>query len=232
MKTSFKLILISCALISLVYSCKKDSELTIDETPSGNPTIVAAAPDSIYHKILSPYIILNPITNLVLHVTGCGYVYNPFDTITTYDLDLDSNGVNDLHFISKSYYEIHSASYPCVNFLRATTISPLNSNYSLGIIPPTSPTQYQTYYYSLGDTIGASCIFDNLSNFSAIYYNYGFYPVSVHGGDFYLPIKKILNNKTQYGWMKIDTIGYGGIIIKEYAINSTNNNQIICGQIH
>lgn len=35
-----------------------------------------------------------------------------------------------------------------------------------------------------------------------------------------------------YGWMKIDTIGYGGIIIKEYAINNTNGNKIICGQTH
>ena len=232
MKTIFQSISVCFTLVLFAYSCKRDTgpiEPALEVAQS-----VSVAQDSIHHKVLSPYVILNPITNLVMHPSGCGYVFNPHDTITTYDLDLDSNGVADLQFLSKAYYEFHSASSPCVNYLRSTNISALNSSDSLGFIPYTPINMYifKTLFHSLGDTIDGTNRFQSQSGFSFYVYMGMSSPEAIHGGDFYLPLKRTLNNKTMYGWMKIDTIGYGGIIIKEYAINNTNGNKIICGQTH
>jgi len=231
--TSLNMFLLICNVLSIfVYSCKKDIGPVTPKVEDLQS--VSVAPDSIHYKVLSPYIILNPITNLVMHSSGCGYVFNPHDTITTYDLDLDSNGVADLQFLSKAYYEFHSASSPCVNYLRSTNISALSPSDSLGFIPyvPNNIYIFKTLYSSFGDTIDGGNRFQNQSNFSYYVYQGLSRPEAIHGGDFYLPLKRTLNNKTMYGWIKIDTIGHGGIIIKEYAINSTNGNKIICGQTH
>lgn len=230
MRLSIKFWLINVALILIIYSCKKDVA-SIPETPvviAPNPTVLA--PDSIYHKILSPYIVLNPVLYLQMHPSGCGMVNFPSDSLTSYNLDLDSNGVDDVTFSSTLYYETHSASWPCANYMRNTNIGSIATSCLLGHTGLNSTTI--NYYFSLGDTINNNTTFHNSLGFSVNVWQSYSHPLAIHGGDFYLPIKQQLNSKTMYGWIKIDTIGLGGIIIKEYAINSTNNKPIRCGQIY
>ena len=48
-------------------------------------------------------------------------------------------------------------------------------------------------------------------------------------GEKYLGFKMYRSGKTMFGWVRIESIGYNGVIIKDFAINKTNNNFILAG---
>lgn len=213
-----------------VFSCTKDKAVVVPgktTTPDHiDSTIVVA--DSIHHKVLNPYILLNPTLYTYASPSGCGNVPFPSDTIITWLMDLDSNGTNDLRFTAKNYYQMVSASNPCANYLFYTSIETLNNSDSIGT---PKLELYSTYFLSLGDAVNENLNYINYESFCALGQGGGTHPVAINGGaGFYLPIKRTFGGKTNFGWVLLDTVGNNGIAIREYAINSTNGRPIKCGQ--
>lgn len=221
------LVILFIAAFASFQSCKKDKKnepVNLPEETSQTPQV---APDSIYYKNIVPDVEIYSIQGYTPHPSNCGNVQYPSDTLATYLLDLDSNNIADIYFEAKSFMQFYSASSPCVNYFYGTKASAINSVDSLGASIFWQPTPK---ILLAGDTINSSLIaFGNEvtigGHLNPQYPSFmNFYGVK------YLPFKRTMNNKTMYGWILVERTTNNRIIIKEYAINVTNNKQIICGQ--
>jgi hypothetical protein len=153
-------------------------------------------------------------------------VWSPSDTNVIDSVYMENPAVYDLKFGVRNYYQFLSASNPCVNYNQTITMA-----FSLSSDSVAAYNQFNTCvrFLSKGDTIG------NQLKFSRS----GYIDTNVHNqlpfncnftGEQYLAIKKTVGKRTFYGWVLIERIGSYGIIIKESALNKSDDRPIICGQ--
>jgi hypothetical protein len=245
-----KLSLLIVFVVILVSSCKKDVEIglakpenklsvvspldtttsnPVDTTANSNDTTntVQSLNDSILYTNASN-VILNSVLYYYIYPAACGYVPFPSDSLVLDSLDLDADGIFDYRFKSQTQYYFQSASNPCVNYHFFRDIIGLSPTDSVGILM----NQYRgVKLLSAGDTIDDRLIFFPNAPFSltATMAAYNGFTNSV-AGDKFIAVKKVTNNNTMFGWIRLDSIGGNGLIIKDFAINRADKRAIACGQ--
>lgn len=219
-KTLFLLSVVSFFLIS---GCERDEDLT--------PAAAAATPqpDTIVHLDITD---ISLISNYTGHPSGCGQIPTPSDTLMVDSLDLDQDGSYDIRFENKHEYNVVSASSPCVNYNCHVTAGMLHPTDTLAMHPV---DLWWINMLNENDTINSSVSFNGLPG-AYLFINTRDHiflgPYSFHNfvGDTYMAFKLNHSGKTMYGWIKIESLPFNGVIIKEFAINKTNGNSIACGQ--
>lgn len=211
-----KIFILSIVFLTALQGCKKDAESEIiSPSSTGSGTI--------YYKDLTP----DALIQSYLGTTGSGpYTPYPSDSIATYYLDIDSNGISDIRFEAKANYYPHPSPH-YDHYHHSTWISSLSTEYSLGCpLVFSSCTICQIKFFSLGDPVNSQTTFGSsttLGSYGTISW------AAIPAGDKYLPFKRVINNKTMYGWIRVNTAPNNGVIIKDYALNTTSR-QITCGQ--
>lgn len=208
------------------YTCKKDAAI-MTPTPVSTPTPIA--PDSINYTDIAD---ISLISTTVMHPSMCGVIPSPNDTTMSDSIDIDLDGIFDMKFVNTHYYNPVSASSPCVNYNCYIQVNMINIIDTIAF--------YNNEYWWI-DNLYLNDTIDNDLNYN--YFNYPFNnliisyhcqsgPPGIHNftGEKYLGFKMFRSGKTMFGWVRIESIGYNGVIIKDFAINKTNNNPILCGQ--
>lgn len=208
----------------LLFSCEEDEELL--HSPMAPPP----APDTIIYTDIPDFSLITVFDSTLPGVT---WIPLPQDTLISDSIDVDLDGIYDVKFYLKHWYDFVSASNPSANY---------GCSISVGTIQPTDTIAfYDTHYWWIEDLYLNDIVDDNL-NFG--YYPYpaigryisyqkvGTGPPAIHNftGEKYVGFKMFRNNKTMFGWVRIESVGYNGVIVKDFAVNTTNGNSIRCGQ--
>lgn len=225
-----KTFLYTILLIATVFfcACERDVPIKAPNT-SITPSIPPPSPDSIIYTDIPD---INLISNMIPHPSGCGYIPTPSDTIVSDSIDIDLDGVYDMKFINEHYLYWISASSPCYNFNCKISVKMINIIDTIAF--------YNDEYWWIDELYLNDSIDNNLN------YNYYNYPINqpfisyhctsgppgIHNfiGEKYLGFKMYRSGKTMFGWVRIESVGYNGVIIRDFAVNQTNNNLILAGQ--
>lgn len=228
----FIFLLISCVCF---YTCKKDPSLAPIPPKVISPPVPPPAPDTIIYTDISDISLKTTVLTFTAPNSSCS-VPNPsgekFDSV---DIDLD--GAYDLRFSINSYYYFLSMSSSCINYNCIISVSTINKMNELSIY-----NENVTYNWInsllLNDTINNNLRYKSADKYPSIlimhyanYYSSIYSPTTAHNlsGEKYLGLKMLRNGKIMFCWIRIESDGYG-IIIKDFAINKTNNNPTLCGQ--
>jgi len=136
----------------------------------------------------------------------------PNDSAITYLIDMDYDDDDDFKITVSHFDEGYSHEH-CVVYTFYIMLDAISPNESIA----TKPLKFND-------------IINDQNEWSEHLYLYvdnsmG-YPPSADFTDCYIGIK-VLNN---YGYIKVSKLNNNGIIVEEYAINKTENADIICGQ--
>lgn len=219
MRTILSLIFLS----SFFISCERDEELL------HSPMMPPPAPDTIIYTDIPDFSLITVFDSTN---PGVSWIPLPQDTLITDSIDVDLDGIFDVKFYLKHWYSFISASNPAANY---------GCSISVGTILPTDTIAfYDTHYWwiadlYLNDLVSNSLHYDYFSINSTgrfISYQFGTGPPGIHNftGEKYLGFKMFRNNKTMFGWVRIESVGYNGVIVKDFAVNLTDGNSILCGQ--
>jgi FlgD Ig-like domain len=152
---------------------------------------------------------------------------NPDSVITVgnaYNLDLNNDGISDFQFYSNSAGS--QGSCYVVNF----GVTALNAD---SII---------LAEFALNEKIGDTTVWNHASSLNNLRKCYcqrnpdlGNYTRRCTGfagsGDWYLPLKIVVNNLVYYGWVRLSESAFGlSLTIKDYAYNSIPNQPILAGE--
>lgn len=217
------LIIVFCAFLS----CKKDTKVSESgESPVSTPTPPSGPqPDSIFYHDVNPDTAIYSIRTYTTYQHWSGYCTKslPDDSTSQMFLDVDGNSVPDVIFNASHTFTVTGSS--CGQIWRQIGANSQNSSLTFFTETPTPFVKY----FNAGDTIKVSggttswCTF--LVSSQGFYHQP--YPIPVEK---YLGIKKVINGKTYCGWVRFVLEQKNGIIIKEYAINKTDDNYILAGQ--
>lgn len=207
-----------------IASCSKDVDLT-EVNPTLPPsTPVPLGPDTILYTNPADIYLVSPIGSYF----PCSPIPIPLDTLFSDSIDLDLDGTFDLKFSDKHYIQGFSASNPCPTYRCHLSVVGMNSNIKIATTPP-------SYY---GGIVGFY-INDSISSTND-YFQYAFLKgapmigpayIVTSPGEYYIGIQLIQSSKTIYGWVRLENTGMNGVIIKDYAVNITNGNPILAGQM-
>jgi hypothetical protein len=185
--------------------------------------------DSIEHTILDPPVSLTSVSswNPPTLEYNC-YQPVPESSSASYDLDMDEDGNPDFRIDISNWYEFHSASDHCMNFMYYSSVSSLQPGDSVAVISrgpncalalsPNSPISGSLIFSKLAETVrrywmAMSC--NNKTSQDATYYGF--------------KLKK--GSGAVYGWLMMT---YNGtthtMTIQEFAYNRTVGNLILAGQ--
>ena len=202
------------------YTCKKDAPikgLTPTVIPPSSP-----GPDSIVYTDIADLSLISPTGSYF----PCSPIPIPIDTLFSDSIDLDSDGTYDLKFIDKHYILGMSASDPCSNYHYQITVSQMSTDIK---IATHSSIFYCIYGFNINDPVSSS-----FSYSPGLFIKGSPYMASLGSvnfvGEYYVGIQMIKGGKTMYGWVRLENTGINGIIIKDFAINKTDGNQILAGQ--
>lgn len=227
--------------LSLITSCKKDNideeiqikdsigeDIEIKDTTI-NSTI--GSKDSILFHDFEPDIILTATKSSEEHLnTFCSSIPIPTDSTAIYLIDLNNDSINDFSMSVKRWdYNGSGSSFsfdPCLRYKNHfTNISSLNSTNKISI----KSDNYAPLEFNKGEIIGKESTWNNWT--SGIYVN------SIEVKTYQSPFQEefhigvIVNkdSKDYYGWILIES-HQNRLIIKEIAINLSENQKIIAGQ--
>ena len=188
----------------LNYSCSKDEEDIIQ--------YVDINPDKEIQTV--KYFSPSPIT-----VFNCEDIPTPTDSTSTYYLDIDNDSDNDF-IITVSHVESEIRVSHCTVYIYSIRIDGVSVNESAAI---SDIAKSLTKQFNENDTIDEKNLWSKSS--FLLYKSIGL-SIENDFSDCYIGVK----SSNHHGYIKVGKLNYNGIIIEEYAINKTKNNNIICGQ--
>lgn len=218
----YSFIISSCSKDKDPFVVKPESSTTNDSTPSVPPTVIHQ--DSIYYTDIPDTAIHSVLGWNSGTPTGC--IPIPSDTTITFYLDLDQDGTNDFAVSSETYYTMVGGSNYCQRHRYGTYIEPTNVTDSVSVI---------IGQYFNCDTINSGGLINEGRYFwgnrawfyAGIMQIASYYPFY----DFYIGVKMKRNAKVMFGWIRVQIPAYDSrIIIKDFALNKTNGNDISAGQ--
>lgn len=198
-----------------IVSCSKDVGLT-PPIPLGPDTVLHTDPADIY--LVSPTGSYFP----------CSPIPMPLDTLFSDSIDVDSDGIYDLKFSDKHYIAGFSASDPCSNYHSQITASGMAPNIA---IAKNTTNHFQIIGFDSSDIISSGSTYIESELFIKGKPYMMFDVANDFIGEFYMGTRMQKNGKTMYGWVRLEKTGLNGIIIKDYAINLTDGNPILAGQM-
>lgn len=147
-------------------------------------------------------LVLNTVTEVYDHPSGCGEVYLPADTLSAIPIDINGDGMADYEIQSEHWYDEVSASGPCANYHYARTVQPLHD---------TCQVAFDGYWYEVlpfqsGDAIGP------LQD----YFSFGMLFLEANGagwggnfldGTAYVGIRTGTSEAYHYGWILVSQNG-------------------------
>lgn len=219
-----RIILSLIFLSSFFISCERDEEL--QHSPMAPPP----APDTIVYTDIPDFSLITVFDSTN---PGVNWIPSPIDTTVSDSIDVDLDGIYDLKFTLKHWYYWLSASNPASNYGCSMSVETIQVTDTVAF--------YGTHYWwiadlYLNDVINNSLHYDyfampNTSRFIS-YQKRGAGPPGLHNftGEKYLGFKMFRNNKTMFGWVRIESVGYNGVIVKDFAVNKTDGNDVFCGQ--
>jgi len=186
-------------------------------------------PDSIVYTEINPEILIKPVRywdppNLQY---DCRQPV-PWDSSAHYDIDADNDGTFDFRVNSDTWYEFHSASMPCMNFMLYSDITALGAANSVAVnnlighcadvIPPGQPVSDMLMYSEHAETV-------------RVYWKSWSCNEECANGDNYFGFRMKKGSGYIYGWilMSLNQTEFQWTI-KGFAINRTLNRKILAGQ--
>jgi hypothetical protein len=188
-----------------------------------------ALPDSIEFTDINPDVIITSVRywNPPTLQYNC-YQPIPYDSSASYKLDTDKDGVADFNINISNWFEFHSASNPCYNFMYYSDISTLVPGDSIAI---TGQPGACALIMEAGDTISASLSYYDRAETVRDYWMAMPCVGGIFSGEKYFGFKMPKGNGFIYGWllMHLDRADHK-LTIKEFAINKTIGKKILAGQ--
>ena len=200
-------------ILILVFSCERYDSHTIND----NILYFDYIPDTSIGTI--KYFTPSPVPPSIMN---CPNIPTPQDSVTSIYLDVNQDKINDF-FIEAVHNKVDfGCGSHCICFYYRIAINGLN-NVSFISTYLKDDLDYVPIKYDSLSTVNK----DSTWNERAFLYLYSpGAPFSTDFFDCYIGIK-ICNH---YGWINIAPTGKNGIVIKEYALNLTEDKNIKCGQ--
>ena len=218
MRFSFLVVFLS----SFFISCEHDEDLHAPQMPP--------APDTIVYTDIPDFSLHTGYNSNSPGQTWVAQTMN--DTSISDSIDVDLDGMFDIKFVLNNWYNQLSVSSPSSNYGCSIGVGCIQSTDTIAF--------YGTHYWwiadlYLNDVVNSTLHYDYFSISSTgrfISYQFGIGPSGIHNftGEKYLGFKMFRNNKTMFGWVRIESVGYNGVIVKDFAVNKTDGNDIFCGQ--
>lgn len=205
-------------IISMSTSCKnKNNELVVSDNilfHDFDPDIVITStkyygPDSFHF---------------------CSRTPTPIDSTATFRFDINSDLIDDFEASVQHWIYIGSGSSftlePCLRYENfKTTVYPLNDSDKISL----KSTGSKVNEYLYGETISGDSEWSEWNSglyTNSVQYQYAYSPTNQ---EFYLGIMIYKENRYYYGWILVN-VSEDQLIIKESAINLSENLKIVAGQ--
>jgi|GEM_PF-2900046 len=215
MKPSLLTSTVFIILLIFLVSCKKQTE----------ENIVTPQLDDILYIDISPDISCTSIRDWTSLFNWS--IPIPDDSSAGLLLDLNQNGIDDMGVGVHHFYSFVSASNPGANY---------NYSCGIGIVSKTDGIAYKgtSGPCKVAEPFTKDSLISGKSTYytSARAYSSGHALVcgcDVFSGDTYFGVKLTNNGIVNFGWVLM-SFNSNVLIIKEFAINRTNNNPIRAGQ--
>jgi hypothetical protein len=154
---------------------------------------------------------------------GCPYIPTPSDSIINYNLDIDSDSVED--YTIKVRHRLQTDEYCGHCYPYQYTISIEGANNDSICLDPVN--RHVAFQMNIGVEISDSSRWGEDGFLSLDPDCPGYYPYVVTLEDKYIGVK----TKNMFGWINVAPLDNNGIKISEYAINKTEGNIIKTGQM-